>query len=72
MHWMSRKFEMPMCFSPNIHGKPHKELLTVKQEFSLHQTRNVPAPNSKYTNQSQISGVLAALVKFLELVFSKC
>lgn len=57
-----------MCFSPNIHGKPHKELLTVKQEFSL----NVSAPISKYTNQSQISGVLAALVKFLELVFSKC
>lgn len=60
-----------MCFSPYIHGKPHKELLTVEQEFSLFQIRNVPAPHSKYTNQSQISGISTALVKSLELAFSK-
>lgn len=60
-----------MCFLPYIHEKPHKELLTVQQEFSLLQISNVPAPHFKYTNQSQISGVSDALVKLLELVFSK-
>lgn len=71
MHWKSRRFEIPVCFSPYIHGKPHKELLTVEQEFSLPQIRNVPVPHSKYTNQSQISGISTALVKSLELAFSK-